>query len=192
MVDVSNINFETEFFGYKTSMPLYITATALGKLAHPDGECAIARAAYNENIIQMIATLASNSIDEIVGASPDISKQTFFFQLYCNQDRSIVEEIIRKAERLGCKVLCVTCDAPQLGRRERDMREKLLDLSKAPKVDKDKYGKKYKKYKNKAGGVAQSISSFIDPRLNWDDIKYFRKLTKMKLVLKVWFIFVDM
>jgi L-lactate dehydrogenase (cytochrome) len=35
-------------------MPVYITATALGKLGHPEGEVALTRAAGKEDIIQMV------------------------------------------------------------------------------------------------------------------------------------------
>lgn len=34
-------------------MPIYITATALGKLGHPEGEVALTRAAASHNVIQM-------------------------------------------------------------------------------------------------------------------------------------------
>lgn len=37
-VNVANIDLSTKLMGYDTSFPVYITATALGKLAHPEGE----------------------------------------------------------------------------------------------------------------------------------------------------------
>lgn len=40
------------------------------------------------------------------------------------QDRGLVEEVIAAAGAAGCVALFVTVDAPQLGRRERDMRNK--------------------------------------------------------------------
>ena len=43
MRDVSKIDLSSTILGYPTSLPLYITATALGKLAHPDGEVLAAR-----------------------------------------------------------------------------------------------------------------------------------------------------
>jgi L-lactate dehydrogenase (cytochrome) len=99
--------------GYDTSFPVYISAAALGKLAHPDGEVAFTRAAYNEGIIQMCPTLASCTLEEMTDArSPG---QIQFYQLYVNSDRKITAEIVKKAERLGCKALCVTVDAPALG-----------------------------------------------------------------------------
>jgi L-lactate dehydrogenase (cytochrome) len=45
LVNVRDIDMTTTFLGVPASLPLYFTATALAKLAHPDGELAIVRAA---------------------------------------------------------------------------------------------------------------------------------------------------
>jgi L-lactate dehydrogenase (cytochrome) len=66
-------------------------------------------------------------------------------------------------------------DAPQLGRREKDMRNKFSD--EAPDVQKNQNVKRNE-------GTARAISTFIDPSLNWNDIKWFRSITTMKIVLK--------
>ena len=41
--------------GSKTSIPFYVTATALGKLGHPEGEVVLTRASHSHDIIQMVA-----------------------------------------------------------------------------------------------------------------------------------------
>jgi len=151
------------------------SATALGKLAHPDGEVALTRAAYNQGIIQMLPTLASCSLDEMTAArKPD---QILFYQLYVNGNRKVTEDIVRKAERGGCRALFVTVDAPQLGRREKDMRNKFTAAD--PNMHK-KTGQKV----NRSQGTARAISSFIDPSLCWDDIAWLRSITSMAIVLK--------
>jgi FMN-dependent dehydrogenase len=73
----------------------------------------------------MMPTLASCSIDEMTRAR--IDGQTQWFQLYVNDDRELTRKLILNAEKLGAKVLCVTVDAPALGRREKDMRVKFVD-----------------------------------------------------------------
>lgn len=67
--DVTTVDFSTTIFGQKTSMPVYITATALGKLGHPDGELNLTRAAANKGVIQMVcrsfgSLLLSNHLRE--------------------------------------------------------------------------------------------------------------------------------
>jgi L-lactate dehydrogenase (cytochrome) len=54
--------------------------------------------------------------------------QVQFYQLYVNRDRAVVKEILERVERGGMKALFITVDAPQLGRREKDMRHKFADI----------------------------------------------------------------
>lgn len=73
-------------------------------------------------LIVQIPTLASCSFDEIVDAAAP--GQIQFFQLYVNKDREITKRIVQHAEKRGIKGLFITVDGPQLGRREKDMRQK--------------------------------------------------------------------
>merc|ERR1712086_315264 len=171
--NVANIDFTTSFLGEKSSMPLYITATALGKLAHPDGELAITRAAHAAGVPYMLPTLSSYSLDEMIGEKAP--SQVCFVQLYVNSDRKVTEEYLQRAEAGGCKAVFVTVDAPQLGRREKDMRNKFADET-TNVQDKGKV--------NKNQGTARMISAFIDPSLSWKDVAWLRSITKMKVVLK--------
>jgi L-lactate dehydrogenase (cytochrome) len=92
--------------GTKVSIPIYITATALGKLGHPDGEKNLTWAAAKHDVIQMIPTLASCSFDEIRDAAVD--SQTQWMQLYVNKDREITKKIVQKAEAVGIKGLFIS------------------------------------------------------------------------------------
>lgn len=114
MVDVEKVDMSTTLLGTKSSMPLYITATALGKLGHPDGEKCLTWASGQEGIIQMIPTLSSCSFNELIEAKTE--NQTQWFQLYVNKDRKITEKLVKHAEANGVKGLFITVDAPQLGK----------------------------------------------------------------------------
>lgn len=67
--------------------------------------------------------------------------------------------------------LFITVDAPQLGRREKDMRQKFdsdadgANVQAGDKVQKDQ-------------GAARAISSFIDAGLCWKDLDWFKSITK--------------
>ncbi|KZO93869.1 hypothetical protein CALVIDRAFT_539522 [Calocera viscosa TUFC12733] len=173
--DVTAVDWSTTILGQKSSMPVYITATALGKLGHPDGELNLTRAAGKAGVIQMIPTLASCSFDELVDAA--LEGQTQFMQLYVNKDRAITKRIVQHAEKRGIKGLFITVDAPQLGRREKDMRMKFEDAGSAVQRE---AGEEV----NKNEGAARAISSFIDPGLCWKDIPWFQSITKMPIILK--------
>ncbi|KAJ5152658.1 Cytochrome b2 [Penicillium canariense] len=174
LVDVANIDMSTTMLGTPCSIPFYVTATALGKLGHPEGEVVLTRAAHQHQVVQMIPTLASCSFDEIVDARQ--GDQVQWLQLYVNKDREITRRIVAHAEARGCKGLFITVDAPQLGRREKDMRSKFSDAGSNVQTGDDSV--------DRSQGAARAISSFIDPALSWKDIPWFKSITKMPIVLK--------
>lgn len=173
LVDVEKVDFSTTMLGTKVDIPFYVTATALGKLGHPEGEVVLTRAAKKHNVVQMIPTLASCSFDEIMDAAE--GDQVQWMQLYVNKDREITRKIVQHAEGRGCRALFITVDAPQLGRREKDMRSKFTDqgsnVQSGAQTDNSQ-------------GAARAISSFIDPALSWADIPWFQSITKMPIILK--------
>ena len=172
LVDVETIDFSTSILGYRSSIPLYFSATALGKLAHPEGECALVRAADISGVPYMLPTLSSCSIDEMLNSCSN--DQVIFSQLYFNKDRERTKKYIQKCESRGVKALFVTVDAPYLGRREKDMRNKFTKSANVQ--NRDTVDRNY--------GVARAISSFIDPSVNWNDIAFLKKITKMRIILK--------
>ncbi|KAF6763025.1 cytochrome b2 [Ephemerocybe angulata] len=200
MIDVTKVDWSTKILGHHTSMPIYIVRSTPDGVAQRlansgsnspsfrppqlwgnwdirTGELNFTRAAANHNIIQMIPTLASCSFDELVDAAQP--GQVQFLQLYVNTNRDVTKRIVQHAERRGIKGLFITVDAPQLGRREKDMRQKfeaddpseVKNAGESDSVDRSQ-------------GAARAISSFIDPGLQWSNIPWFKKITKMPLILK--------
>jgi len=104
--------------------------------------------------------------------------QVQFLQLYVNKDREITKRIVQHAEKRGIKGLFITVDAPQLGRREKDMRQK-FEAEDPSEVKQAGQGGV-----DRSQGAARAISSFIDPGLNWSDMKFFKSITNMPLILK--------
>jgi L-lactate dehydrogenase (cytochrome) len=100
-------------------------------------------------------------------------------QLYVNRDRNRTKEYVQHAEKRGCKALFITVDAPMLGKREKDMRNKYTKPTANVQTPEDKAAKV-----DRTQGAARAISSFIDPTLNWKDLKWFQSITKMPIILK--------
>ena len=178
LVNVKNIDTSTTVLGHDSSFPVYLSAVALQKLGHPEGELTWIRAAKRAGILTMLPTLASCGLDEMASECHRIG-QTAFFQLYVNSNRTVCEEIVRAAEAAGCKALFITVDAPQLGRRERDMRNKASTASQSTNAQK-KAGDSIKKDQ----GTSAALTSFIDPSLCWEDIAWFQSITTMDIMLK--------
>jgi len=84
---------------------------------------------------------------------------------------------VRKLTANGVKALFVTVDAPQLGRREKDMRNKFTQQGSdvQDKGDDDV---------DRSQGATRAISSYIDPGLCWDDVPWLKSITTMKILLK--------
>ncbi|THB75263.1 MAG: hypothetical protein D6B25_12270 [Desulfobulbaceae bacterium] len=172
LIDVKQIDMSTTILGHPSSLPLYFSATALGKLADPEGELAISRAAASSEVIYMLPTLSSYTLDEMLAVREP--SQVQFAQLYVNAKREQTEAYIKRLEAGGAKALFVTVDAPQLGRREKDMRNKFTknaDVQKGQQVDRNK-------------GVARAISEFIDPGLCWADLDWIKSITALPIILK--------
>ena len=84
LVDVANVDTSTEFLGHKTSLPLFVAPAGMASFSHPKGECAIAEAAGNEDIVQFVSTNASMKLEDIIGAAKD-KDQVFMMQLCVRQ-----------------------------------------------------------------------------------------------------------
>ncbi|MEO8446846.1 MAG: alpha-hydroxy acid oxidase [bacterium] len=179
LVDVSNIDLTTKVLGHDISMPVMIAPTAFHKMADEEGEVAVARAAGKAGTIMILSTLSNSDIEEVVAASVG----PVWFQLYVYKDREVTRDLIIRAENAGCKAIVLTVDAPFLGTRERDVRNRfylpeglsvknLLPVQKhnVPKIDNS--------------GLSAYVHEFLDPSLSWKDISWLKSITKLPLIIK--------
>jgi isopentenyl diphosphate isomerase/L-lactate dehydrogenase-like FMN-dependent dehydrogenase len=115
LVDVEHIDLRTTLLGREVSMPVGIAPAALHGLAHPDGECATARAAAAEGVLQTVSTVASRSIEDVAAAAPGAPR---WFQLYVQRDRSVTRALVERAVAAGYAAIALTVDLPVLGYRD--------------------------------------------------------------------------
>ena len=115
------VDARTSILGYPSSLPVYISPVGIAKLAHPDGECALAAAAGKEGLVQVLANSSSMPIERVVQScvSPD---QPIFQQLYVNRDINKSVDLVRRAEAAGARAIWITVDSPVVGKREMDER----------------------------------------------------------------------
>ncbi|KAL4349052.1 hypothetical protein AHAS_Ahas10G0003400 [Arachis hypogaea] len=165
LIDVSKVDMTTRILGFKISMPIMIAPTGMQKLAHPQGECAIARAASAANTIMTLSTMSNYSFEEVASTGPGIR----FFQLYMFKDRNLVTQLVRRAERAGFKAVVLTADRPFIGRREADIKN---GFRLPPNVTLKNFEGLDFGEKNKAGSSVSQTRRHIDPSLNWKVILY--------------------
>ena len=178
LVDVSARDASTSVLGQRISMPILVAPTAFHKLAHPEGELATAKGAAKAGTIMILSSLSNTRVEEVATAGP------IWFQLYVYRDRKATEGLVRRAENAGCRALVVTVDAPQLGRRERDVRNR-FHLPEGLRVENlvaEGYGDL--KEPPAGSGLAAYFSSLIDPALTWKDLAWLRSITEVPLLVK--------
>ncbi|CAL8137869.1 unnamed protein product [Prunus armeniaca] len=136
LVDVSRVDMSTTVLGYKISAPIMIAPTARHQLAHPEGEVATARAAAACNTIMVLSNISTCTVEDVASSCNaffqflscllglKLSNGTFPEQVYKRRD--ISAQIVQRAEKSGYKAIILTVDAPRLGRREADIKNRMV------------------------------------------------------------------
>src|SRR6185503_5763812 len=110
----------TTLLGTRVAMPVGLAPTARQRLAHPEGERAVARAASTANVVQVVSTMSSDSMEAIAAAA---SSGPRWFQLYVHKDRGVTRALVERATAAGYGAIVLTVDFPVPGRRERELRD---------------------------------------------------------------------
>ncbi len=125
--DFSNPSCDLTLLGQHLPFPVLLAPTAYQTLVHPHGELATARAAEALHTPMICSTLSSYDLESIAHyngvSSPDNSAKKWF-QLYLQEDVSVTENLIKRAEDSGYAALVITLDAPVTGLRYRAQRAK--------------------------------------------------------------------
>jgi 4-hydroxymandelate oxidase len=181
LVDVGTRDLTTTVLGQPTSMPVLTAPCAFNALAHSDGELAVARAASAARIIQVVSTAGTYSLEEVAAAAPGATR---WFQLYCYRDRDVTKWLVERAVAAGYQALCLTVDAPLVGRRERDARNRFglphgMNWKNLEGVGLDRM-----EAGNEGSALVHYISEIWDPSLTWEAIEWLRGLSSLPLVVK--------
>jgi 4-hydroxymandelate oxidase len=180
LVDVSHRDLTTSVLGQPVSMPILVAPTAFHALATPEGERAAARAAGAAGTIFILSTLSNTRVEDVVAAATG----PVWFQLYVYRDRQATEGLVRRAEAAGCKALVLTVDAPLLGRRERDVRNRFRlppGLAVANMLP-EGYGDVPEVVGD--SGLAAYVANLLNPALTWKDVAWLQSITKLPVLVK--------
>lgn len=180
LVDVSDRSLTTTVLGQPLQLPLLIAPMAFQCLAHPDGEVATASAAAASGVGMVLSTLSTKSIEEVASSGRSFNALQWF-QLYIHKDRALTRRLVERAYKAGYKALCLTVDAPVLGRREKDKRNEFAlpsGLRAANLVTKD--------IPHEVGesGLFAYFAEQLDPRITWRDLEWLQSLSPLPLVVK--------
>jgi 4-hydroxymandelate oxidase len=170
--------------GARRPHPVIVAPTAFQRLAHPDGEIGIARAAAATETIMCVSTLASAGAASVAEAVPG---GTRWFQLYVFTDRGVTRDLVANAVEHGYEAVVVTVDRPVLGVRERELRSNLRgagDDTAAPDAIASP-GAVAAPAPGPARGMRPAdYSALIDPDLRWADIELLASECPLPVLVK--------
>jgi isopentenyl diphosphate isomerase/L-lactate dehydrogenase-like FMN-dependent dehydrogenase len=175
LVDVAGVTTATELLGQSVSMPVLVAPTAMLKVAHPDGEPGVARAAAAAGTIFTLSTLATATPAEIAEAAPG---GTRWFQLYCFRDRGLNLSVIDDVVEAGFSAIVLTVDVPYLGRREGDIRAgfQLPEGTVIPAFAAISGGH--------GAPTPAEVIGLLDPSLTWRDVEQLAEASPIPVLVK--------
>ncbi len=180
LCDVSRVDMGTTALGAAVDLPVLAAPMAFQRLAHDCGELATVRAAGKAGAVIILSTMATTAVEDVVAAATG----PVWFQLYVYKDRDITAELVKRAEQAGCQALVLTVDAPVLGRRERDARNRFhlpTGMSVQNMLPRDYNLIPQRKT---GSGLASYFASLLDPSLSWRDLDWLRSITDMPILVK--------
>ncbi len=180
LAGVGRVDTATTVLGAPVAMPALVAPTAFHRLAHPDGERAMARAAGAAGTVMVLSSLATVPMEEVVAAA----RGPVWFQLYVYRDRGLTRDLVARAEAAGCGALVLTVDSPRLGRRDDDARHgfHLPEGVQAANVLAAGHGAVGQV--PGGSGLAAYFERLIDPDLRWDDLAWLAGVTRLPLLVK--------
>ncbi|MDB6018381.1 MAG: FMN-dependent alpha-hydroxy acid dehydrogenase, partial [Pedosphaera sp.] len=180
LVDVSKRNMGSTLLGQKLALPVLIAPTAFHKLAHAEGELAVARAAGAAGTIMTLSSLSTTRVEEVTAAASG----PVWFQLYINKDRGFTRDLVARVKAAGCQALMLTVDTPEWGRREQDVRngfhlpEGLSAVNLLPSNECGEYIGQH------GAGMGQAFTWMLDASLTWKDVDWLCGLSDLPVVIK--------
>lgn len=179
-VDVKLNDQRTSFLGYPVDTPVFIAPAAMARLAHPDGELGIARAAAHFGAMQIVSNNASMTPEQVVEGAPE--GQLFGWQIYVQDGRDKSVAMLRRinAMRDRYKFICLTLDAPTPGKRELDERGNLDTTERVAAA-----GNPGVAARPGGGGVGQQLFFGTAADLTWQTtLPWLAEHTDLPIVLK--------
>jgi L-lactate dehydrogenase (cytochrome) len=197
---VGTVDPSTTLLGRPLPLPLVLAPTGFTRMAHPEGELAVARAADRAGLPYTLSTLGTRSIEDVAA----VSAGRKWFQLYMFRDRGLVEEVVKRAAAADYEALVFTVDLAVHGRRERDVRR---GFSLPPQLGLDTILEgvvhpawtwhfvrsdpiRFANVGRNAGdgsspvSLAEYMHEQMDPGLSWADVEWLRGIWDGPIILK--------
>jgi isopentenyl diphosphate isomerase/L-lactate dehydrogenase-like FMN-dependent dehydrogenase len=104
--DATLVDTRVELFGTVYNSPIFLCPTGGEGSFFPDGEAAVARAAAKRGTLQCLSTMTGTPIEEVNKALG----RPVWFQLYAPSQWAACEQMLRRVETAGSRVVLLTVD----------------------------------------------------------------------------------
>jgi len=94
----------TTIMGMPSSLPVMLAPTGV-QAVHPEGECAVARAAASRGVPMGLSSFASRPVEQVVAIHPQV-----LFQMYWMDTREVMERLLDRVRAAGVTRLILTLD----------------------------------------------------------------------------------
>lgn len=178
LVDLSKMDMGVELFGTRYASPIFLCPLGSQRAFQAEGEAAVARAAKSRNALQILSTVSSTSVEEVIKARG----APVWYQLYTTSDLDVAMKLAKRAEAAGCPAIAVTVDLPIGRNTETAVRLARTDSRTCAACHEP----------GAVNMVSRPMFTGIDarrlqnstPALTWDFIRRLKDATKMKVLVK--------
>ena len=178
--DVAVTDTSVRLLGARWNTPIALCPVSSLKAFHPDGEIAAAKAAKKLGHLQMLSTVSTTSIEDVIAARG----APVWYQLYPTDDWNVGKALVQRAERAGAAALVVTVDLHEGSNRETLARGSRLDQRQCSSCHESGLAGGLRR-KPMFDGLDLSRATTLEPRdLTWASIGRIRTWTKMPIILK--------
>jgi isopentenyl diphosphate isomerase/L-lactate dehydrogenase-like FMN-dependent dehydrogenase len=185
--DVSRRDLSIELLGVRLPAPLLLGPVGVQGILHADAELASARAAASLGVPFVYSTAASRTIEQVAEVMGAASR---WYQLYWSRDQEIAASMVARAERAGYSAVVVTLDTNILGWRPRDLDRPYLPFLQAEGVACFFSDPVFRSRlaappeQDPIAAVRLWSAIFGNSALNWDDLPFLRRHTRLPILLK--------
>jgi 4-hydroxymandelate oxidase len=128
----------------------------------------------------ILSTLSNTAVEEIVAAT----SAEVWFQLYVYKDRGATQALCERVRAAGCKALVLTVDAPLLGQREADLRNRFALPEGFAIANVQADARRVTAPSSAGSGLASYFAGLLDPSLSWRDVEWLRSVSPLPVLVK--------
>jgi 4-hydroxymandelate oxidase len=174
------IDSSASLLGKTWPTPIVICPVGSQRAFYPEGELAVARAAQAKEHLQILSTVTTTSVEDVIAARGE----PVWYQLYPTNVWEVAQALMKRAQAAGCPTLVVTVDLPSNSDRETLFKSRRVDTRQCSMCHEPGLAGQLRHAPMFNGIDVSKITRIDAGELSWDFVKRMRKATTMKLFLK--------